>query len=60
MARRVTWRYWGSPTAWASGKLGRYWPPGPISGWRPTTYTVTVRLHDIQAHHGQPSYRKMA
>ena len=61
VARRLTWRHWGSPTAWASGKLDRYWlQPGPISGWRPTTYTVTVRLQDIQAHNGQPSYRKMA
>ncbi len=61
VARRLTWRHWGSPTAWANGKLDRYWlQPGPISGWRPTTYTVTVRLQDIQAHHGQPSYRKMA
>ena len=61
VARRLTWRHWGSPTAWASGKLDRYWPqPGPVSGWRPTTYTVTVRLQDIRAHSGQPSYRKMA
>ncbi len=61
VARRLAWRRWGSPRAWASGKLDIYWPqPGPISGWRPTTYTVTVRLQDIQAHHGQLSYRKMA
>ena len=61
VARRLTWRHWGSPTAWASGKLDRYWlQPGPISGWRPTTYMVTVRLQDIQAHNGQPSYREMA
>jgi hypothetical protein len=61
VARRLSWRHWGSPTAWASGKLDRYRrQPGPISGWHPTTYTVTVRLQDIQAHHGQPSYRKMA
>ena len=61
VARRLAWRHWGSPTAWARGKLDRYWlQPGPISGWRPTTYTVTVRLQDIQAHNGQPSYRKMA
>ena len=61
VARRLTWRHWGSAAASASGKLDRYWPqPGPISGWRPTTYTVTVRLQDIQAHNGQPSYRKMA
>ena len=61
VARRLTWRHWGSPTAWARGKLDRYWlHAGPISDWHPTTYTVTVRLQDIQAHHGQPSYRKMA
>jgi hypothetical protein len=61
VARRLTWWHWGSPTARARGKLDRYWlQPGPISGWRPTTYTVTVRLQDIQAHNGQPSYRKMA
>jgi hypothetical protein len=61
VARRLTWRHWGSPTASASGNLDLYWhQPGPISGWRPTTYTVTVRLQDIQAHNGQPSYRKMA
>jgi hypothetical protein len=60
VARRLTWRHWGSPTAWASGKLDRYWlQRGPISGWRPTTYMVTVRLQDIQVHNGQPSYRKM-
>lgn len=61
VARRLTWRHWGSALAWASGKLDRYWlQPGPVSGWRPTTCTVTVRLQDIQAHHGQRSYRKMA
>jgi hypothetical protein len=61
VARRLTWRLWGSTSAWASGKLDLYWPqPGPISGWHPTTYTVTVRLQDIQMHNGQPSYRKMA
>ena len=61
VARRLTWRHWGSPTAWASGQLDRYWlQPGPISGWRPTTYAVTVRLQDIQATHGQRSYRTMA
>ena len=61
VARELVWRHWGSPRARASGKLDIYWPqPGPISGWRPTTYTVTVRLQDIQAHHGQPFYRKMA
>ena len=61
VARRLTWRHWGSSTAWAHGRLDRYWlQPGPISGWRPTTYTVTVRLQAIQAHNGQPSYRKMA
>ena len=61
VARQLAWRHWGSPRAWASGKLDIYWPqPGPISGWHPTTYTVTVRLQDIQTHTGQPSYRKMA
>ena len=61
VAQQLAWRHWGSPTAWASGKLDIYWPqPGPISGWHPTTYTVTVRLQDIQTHDGQPSYRKMA
>ena len=50
-----------SPRAWAAGKLDIYWPqPGPISGWHPATYTVTVRLQDIVTHNGQPSYRKMA
>ncbi len=34
--------------------------PGPVSGWHPTTDTVTVRLQDILRHNGQPSYRKMA
>jgi hypothetical protein len=61
VARQLAWRHWGNPQAWASGKLDIYWPqPGPISGWHPTTYTVTVRLQDIQTHSGQPSYRKMA
>jgi hypothetical protein len=60
VARRLAWRHWGSPQAWASGKLDIYWPqPGPISGWHPTTYPVTVHLQDIQTHNGQPSYRKM-
>ena len=55
------WRNWGGPRAWAAGKLDIYWPqPGPISGWHPATYTVTVRLQDIVTHNGQPSYRKMA
>ena len=61
MVRQLAWRSWGGPRAWAAGKLDIYWPqPGPISGWHPTTYPVTVRLQDIQAHDGQPSYRKMA
>ena len=61
VARQLAWRHWGNPRAWASGKLDIYWPqPGPISGWHPTTYPVTVRLQDIQTHNGQPSYRKMA
>jgi hypothetical protein len=61
VARRLAWRHWGSNQAWAGGKLDRYCPqPGPISGWQPTTYTVTVRLRDIQTRNGQPSYRKMA
>jgi hypothetical protein len=61
IARQLAWRNWGGPRAWAAGKLDIYWPqPGPISGWHPTTYTVTVRLQDIVTHSGQPSYRKMA
>lgn len=61
IARHLAWRNWGGPRAWAAGKLDIYWPqPGPISGWHPTTYTVTVRLQDIVTHNGQPSYRKMA
>jgi hypothetical protein len=61
IVRQLAWRNWGGPRAWAAGKLDIYWPqPGPISGWHPTTYTVTVRLQDIVAHNGQPSYRKMA
>jgi len=61
VARQLAWRHWGGPHAWASGKLDIYWPqPGPISGWHPTTYRVTVRLQDIQTRGGQPSYRKMA
>jgi hypothetical protein len=61
VARRLAWQHWGSTKASAGGKLDIYWPqPGPISGWHPTTYTVTVRLQDIQTHNGQPSYRKMA
>jgi hypothetical protein len=60
IARRLAWRNWGGPRAWAQGKLDIYWPqPGPISGWHPTTYSVTVRLQDIATHNGQPSYRKM-
>lgn len=61
IARRLAWRNWGGPRAWAGGKLDIYWPqPGPQSGWRPTTYNVTVRLQDIRTHNGQPSYRKLA
>ena len=61
VVRQLAWRDWGGPRAWATGKLDIYEPqPGPISGWHPTTCTVTVRLQDIVAHNGQPSYRKMA
>jgi hypothetical protein len=61
VVRQLAWRNWGGPRATAAGKLDIYWPqPGPISGWRPTTYTVTVRLQGILTHNGQPSYRKMA
>ena len=61
IVRQLAWKNWGGPRAQAVGKLDIYRPqPGPISGWHPTTYPVTVRLQDIQAHDGQPSYRKMA
>ena len=60
VVRQLAWQNWGGPQASARGKLDLYWPqPGPISGWHPATYTVTVRLQDIQTHDGQPSYRKM-
>ena len=60
VAQRLAWRHWGSPQASASGELDIYWPQsGPISGWHPTSYPVTVRLQDIQTRGGQPSYRKM-
>ena len=56
---QLAWRNWGGPRASAGGKLDIYWPqPGPISGWHPSTYPVTVRLQDISAHNGQRSYRK--
>jgi hypothetical protein len=61
IVRQLAWRNWGGPRAWAAGKLDIYWPqPGPISGWHPATYPVTVRLQDILTRNGQPSYRKMA
>jgi hypothetical protein len=61
IVRQLAWRSWGGPRARAVGKLDIYSPqPGPISGWHPTTYTVTVRLQDILTHSGQLSYRKMA
>jgi hypothetical protein len=61
VARGLIWHHWGSPAAWASGRLDIYWPQaGPISGWHPTTYPVTVRLQSIKQHNGQPSYRQMA
>ncbi len=60
VARRLAWRHWGGRTAWASGKLDIYGhQPGPVSGWRPTTYQVTVRLQDIETRGGQRFYRKM-
>jgi hypothetical protein len=60
IVRQLAWRNWGGPRAWAVGRLDIYWPqPGPISGWHPTTYPVTVRLQDLVTHNGQPSYRKM-
>ena len=61
IVRQLTWRNWGGPRVWADGKLDVYWPqPGPISGWHPTTYTVRVRLGDIQTRDGERSYRTMA
>ena len=60
VARQLAWRNWGGSRAQAVGKLDLYWPqPGPISGWHPATYPVTVRLQDLVRHDGQPSYRKM-
>jgi len=60
VVRQLAWRSWGGPRAQAVGKLDLYWPqPGPISGWHPTTYTVTVRLQDIVSRNGRASYREM-
>lgn len=61
VVRQLVWRNWGGPRAWAAGTLDIYWPqPGPISGWHPTSYRVTVRLQDIGTHDGQLAYRRMA
>ena len=61
VVRQLAWRNWGGPRAQAVGKLDIYWPqPGPISGWHPTTYPVTVRLQDVVTRNGQASYREMA
>jgi hypothetical protein len=61
VVRQLAWRNWGGATAQAVGKLDVYLPqPGPISGWHPTTYPVTVRLQDIVTRNGQASYREMA
>lgn len=61
VVRQLAWRTWGGPRAQAVGKLDIYWPqPGPISGWHPTTYPVTVRLQDVVTRNGQASYREMA
>jgi hypothetical protein len=61
VVRQLVWRNWGGPRAWARGTLDIYWPqPGPISGWHPTAYPVTVRLQGIGTHDAQLSYRKMA
>jgi hypothetical protein len=61
VVRQLAWRNWGGPRAQAVGKLDILWPqPGPISGWHPTTYAVTVRLQDVVTRNGQASYREMA
>jgi len=53
VARQLAWRNWGGPRAQAVGKLDIFWPqPGPISGWHPTTYVVTVRLQDVVTRNG--------
>ena len=60
VVRQLAWRSWGGPRAQAVGQLDIYPPqPGPISGWHPTTYRVTVRLQDIVTRNGQASYREM-
>ncbi len=61
VVRQLAWRDWGAARTSAEGQLDLYWPQsGPISGWHPTTYPVTVRLQDVSTHDGQRSYRKMA
>jgi hypothetical protein len=61
VVRQLAWRNWGGSRAQAVGKLDIYWPQsGPISGWHPTTYPVTVRLQDVVTRNGQASYREMA
>jgi hypothetical protein len=60
VVRQLAWHSWGGPRAQAVGKLDIYQPQsGPISGWHPTTYRVTVRLQDIVTRNGQASYREM-
>jgi hypothetical protein len=60
VVRQLAWHSWGGPRAQAVGKLDIYQPQsGPISGWHPTTYQVTVRLQDIVTRNGQASYREM-
>ena len=61
VARRLAWQHWGSPRGSATGQLDIFWPqPGPVAGWHPTTYRVTVRLQDIETRGGQRFDRKMA
>ncbi len=60
VVRQLAWKNWGGPRAQAVGKLDIYRPqPGPISGWHPATYPVTVRLQDVVTRNGQASYREM-
>lgn len=60
IVRHLAWGSWTTSAASTlAGQIVLFFCPGPSSGCRGTTHPVTVFLHDVRVHRGQPYFAKM-
>jgi hypothetical protein len=60
IVRRLAWGSWTTSAATTrAGQIVQFFCPGPSANCPGTTHPVTVFLHDVRVHRGQPYFAKM-